>query len=119
LYCRHQAEGESEELFWAAVVSLNHVKDYRKSGSAKSGDQSSLKPLESIANAFKHARPQRSGSKVYPASLRADFFSIPDFFAEPNILASWVIEVDGGTYSIGPILKAVVELYMADQHRGE
>jgi len=116
LYCRHQAEGESEELLWAAVVSLNHVKDYRKIDGAKFRNRPSLKILESIANAFKHAKPQRSGSKIDLASLSNDFLSIPDVLAEPNVLAIWVIEVDGKTCSIGPVLKTVVEFYMSDDN---
>jgi hypothetical protein len=111
LYDRHQTEPDSEELLWASIVSLNHVRDYHRLDGGAPRNKTIHDQLAVIANALKHAKPQRSGNHVDPKTLRSDFFSIPDIFAEPNIFASWVVEVDGKTCSIGPVLKAVVDFW--------
>jgi hypothetical protein len=136
LYNRHQESPDSEELLWASVVSLNHVLDYQKRNRATIARDSPIDRLKAIANAFKHAKPERhaadrrqksglgkpetsgSGERVHPGSTSNSLFLVPNIFAEPNIFASWTVEIDGERCSIGPVLKSVIEFWSNEFGRG-
>jgi hypothetical protein len=116
LYQRHQVDGESEELLWAAVAALNHIGDYY----GLRTQHPDIDVLRAIANALKHGKPARQGkvAHVEPHTLDDDVWAVPDIWEEPNIFSVWVIEIDGKTCSIGLVLKSAVDFWMNELQTG-
>jgi hypothetical protein len=114
-------------LLWASVVSVNQIPDHmaleKDPHTRKEHDDEvrrirksdpRLAHLALIAEALKHGKKiDKLGEQAAFATARADLLSMPKFLAEPNVLASWVIDVDGESFSIVGSLKDAIECWSA------
>jgi hypothetical protein len=125
LYERSQSDPNCEELVWSATVSLNQIPDYiasdrlpfpidqdmQRSCSTKlRGNDPHLNNLNLVANGLKHGvKLKKTAAVVDSHSFKNDFLSISDVLAEPNFFFSWVVEINGQTCSIGPLLDRAIK----------
>jgi hypothetical protein len=125
--CERFQSDPTKDLLWAAVVSVHHVADHlavethptdrpaQESGVRRlRGSEPSLGQLAAIAEALKHGKKivKKTIERAAFAQMRDDdYLSTPDVLGEPNILAAWVIDVDGAPVSIRVRLKDAVDYW--------
>jgi hypothetical protein len=118
----------TKEMVWAAIVAVNQVADYialdrypgnRKAQSKEAGRirraDVALDRLAAIAEALKHAKniDRRLGDRAAFERMRDDVLSIPDYLGEPDVLAPWVIDVDGEPVTIAVALANALDHWKA------